>query len=139
MYDPLTGVKSRNAYNAYIEECKKHRIFDVGMAFADINGLKNINDTMGHLQGDQLIASFAEILKDEFDRDSVFRISGDEFVVIVPKIDRDLFFEKIGHVSDMVHMRDDMASIGYIWKDNVSDIRRKPGGTADVFREKALL
>lgn len=125
MYDPLTGVKSRNAYNAYIEECKKHRIFDVGMAFADINGLKNINDTMGHLQGDQLIASFAEILKDEFDRDSVFRISGDEFVVIVPKIDRDLFFEKIGHVSDMVHMRDDMASIGYIWKDNVSDIRRR--------------
>ena len=64
MYDPLTGVKSRNAYNEYIEECKNHRIFDVGMAFADINGLKNINDTLGHLQGDQLIASFAEILKE---------------------------------------------------------------------------
>lgn len=125
MYDPLTGVKSRNAYNVYIEECKKHRIFDVGMAFADINGLKNINDTMGHLQGDQLIASFAEILKEEFDRDTIFRISGDEFVIIVPQIERDLFFEKIGHVSDIVHMRDDMASIGYIWKDNVSDIRRR--------------
>ncbi len=125
MYDPLTGVKSRNAYNEYIEECKNHRIFDVGMAFADINGLKNINDTMGHLQGDQLIASFAEILKEEFDREYIFRISGDEFVIIVPQIERDLFFEKIGHVSDIVHMRDDMASIGYIWKDNVSDIRRR--------------
>ena len=48
----------------------------------DINGLKAVNDTQGHLAGDRLICSIAGILEDFADADHVFRMGGDEFLLI---------------------------------------------------------
>ena len=49
----------------------------------DINGLKEVNDTKGHESGDVLIRSAADILAKSFEDARIFRIGGDEFVVII--------------------------------------------------------
>lgn len=55
----------------------------------DINGLKQINDTLGHKAGDELICQASEIICNLFKRSPVFRIGGDEFVVILAGLDYD--------------------------------------------------
>ena len=53
----------------------------VGVIYLDLNGLKEINDKMGHLAGDTLIISASYVLQEIF-ADNSYRIGGDEFVVI---------------------------------------------------------
>lgn len=124
-YDSMTGVKNRNAYNEFVRLCRKNKIQNVGFAFCDLNGLKLINDSLGHLYGDQMIKHFTGILKEYFNVDNVFRISGDEFVIVIPNIDRLAFQNKMGEVIDRMQEEDNLASIGFVWKKEVSDIPRR--------------
>ncbi len=124
-YDTLTGVRSRNYYNKFVETCRKQKISNVGIAFADVNGLKMVNDKLGHQQGDYLIRSFTNIMIDEFGRDHIYRISGDEFVVVVWDIEREKFMRQMRRAHKAILDGGNVASVGYIWKENVSDIRRR--------------
>ena len=84
--DALTGLKNRAAYLECIVELNEqieNRVAAFSVAMFDINGLKDINDRNGHERGDREIKNAAEILKKSFDPDSIFRIGGDEFVVII--------------------------------------------------------
>ena len=68
-----------------------------GIIMFDLNYLKETNDTYGHDVGNKLIASAARIISDTFKRSPVFRIGGDEFLVILQNRDleeRDALFEK---------------------------------------------
>lgn len=78
--DTLTGLKNRRSYVEKLDELASSPW--VGVAFIDLNGLKAINDEQGHSAGDAYITSFAVILKDTFPLCNVYRISGDEFVVL---------------------------------------------------------
>jgi len=124
-HDALTGCKNRNAYNEFTEACHTKRIYNVGLAFCDINGLKQTNDTLGHLYGDQMILHFASILKEYFQTESIYRISGDEFVIICPDTERTLFQKNMELLIKQAQAADNIASIGYIWKESVSDIHRR--------------
>jgi len=82
--DELTGVLNRNAGKKRLEELLKsmgpEEQFSV--ALYDINGLKWVNDTYGHLEGDRLLRFVAQNIRQELNgRDFVFRLSGDEFIV----------------------------------------------------------
>ena len=84
--DGLTGVKNKNAYN---EEEKKinimideGKILEFALTVFDVNGLKKINDTEGHQAGDEYIKDACRLICRTFKRSPVFRIGGDEFVVI---------------------------------------------------------
>lgn len=124
-FDSMTGVKNRNAYNDFVEFCRAYKIQNVGFAFCDLNGLKTVNDSMGHYYGDQMIKYFTSILKEFFENDQIFRISGDEFVVVCPDIDRIVFQNRMGEVIDRMQCENNLASIGFIWKKEVSDIPRR--------------
>lgn len=80
--DQLTGVMNRNAY-----ERKLNTMFakggSVGLILADVNGLKQANDTEGHSAGDRLIIETAHALANEFGVERVFRTGGDEFLVVL--------------------------------------------------------
>lgn len=83
--DMLTGVYNRNCMNVNVDELAiklklNPRPFNV--AFFDLNGLKSINDNGGHNKGDQLLIESAEVLKDIYKKDKIYRAGGDEFVVI---------------------------------------------------------
>ncbi len=84
--DMLTGILNRNEMNNYVERMSNGQISpgkSVGVLFADLNGLKKVNDTEGHSAGDELIRSGARVLRSVFHDEEVFRAGGDEFTVIV--------------------------------------------------------
>ena len=89
-YDTLTGLHSRFCYNNFCRDFEEHGGV-LAAIFADVNGLKFTNDTQGHEFGDQLITGFAERLGAQFGVNSCFRISGDEFVVLIENISREEF------------------------------------------------
>ena len=80
--DPLTGVYSRFAYNEYIASDKNTPTNNFVVFLIDINGLKVVNDTLGHEAGDELICGAATCITSTFkDKGNTYRIGGDEFVV----------------------------------------------------------
>lgn len=84
--DALTGVKNRHAFlqaEKHLNEQIKNGIASpFAVVVFDINGLKDINDSMGHQMGDQYIRKACSTVCDIFKRSRVFRIGGDEFAVI---------------------------------------------------------
>ncbi len=92
--DSLTGVKNRAAYaeaSAEIERAMHSSFVQFGVLVVDINGLKEANDFYGHDVGNQLIISSARLLCDIFNQSPVFRIGGDEFVVILRDRDFEIY------------------------------------------------
>ncbi|MBQ9008500.1 MAG: GGDEF domain-containing protein [Clostridia bacterium] len=84
--DMLTGVLNRNEMNNYVERMSNGQVSPgkpVGVLFADLNGLKRMNDSRGHSAGDELIRAGARVLRSVFHDEEVFRAGGDEFTVIV--------------------------------------------------------
>lgn len=85
--DSLTEVKNKRAY-AQTEMELDHQISsdeisEFSVVICDLNGLKNVNDTLGHKAGDDFIRSGCKYICDTFDHSPVFRIGGDEFAIIV--------------------------------------------------------
>ena len=81
--DVLTGVFSRLAYHEYLEQYADSVPADLTVFLMDINGLKGVNDALGHEAGDELICGAAQCITQAVrDRGKIFRIGGDEFVVL---------------------------------------------------------
>lgn len=83
--DMLTGVFNRNSMNVNVDELAtklKVNPIPFNVAFCDLNGLKSINDNEGHNNGDQLLKDAANVLKDIFEGDKIYRAGGDEFTII---------------------------------------------------------
>ena len=105
--DALTGVKSKHAY---VEaERKIDRAIAVGeqgpfaIAVCDINDLKYVNDTRGHSAGDQYIKDACKIVCNIFEHSPVYRVGGDEFVVLMQGRDyeaRDALMSELKAVAD---------------------------------------
>jgi diguanylate cyclase (GGDEF)-like protein len=83
--DMLTGVFNRNCMNVNVDELSLKLEFNprpFNVAFCDLNGLKTVNDNGGHDRGDKLLVYAADVLKDVFKDDKIFRAGGDEFAII---------------------------------------------------------
>ena len=90
--DALTGLHNRRAFIRLAEaERRRSRRYGrpLALAFIDLDDFKRVNDEMGHLEGDRLLASFARILAGGRDSDVAARLGGDEFVLLMPETDRD--------------------------------------------------
>ena len=90
--DSLTGVRNKMAYDNYIAELKSRiengEIKSYGIAILDTNNLKEINDTYGHENGNAYLVNSCKLICQIFAHSPVFRIGGDEFLVIL--LDEDL-------------------------------------------------
>jgi diguanylate cyclase (GGDEF)-like protein len=87
--DILTGVMNRNEMNNYVDKLSldsNEAGTSVGVIFADLNGLKRVNDEYGHNEGDTLLKNAAKALEEVFDTDQIYRAGGDEFTIIVTGI-----------------------------------------------------
>ena len=84
--DALTGVKNRHAYldaeGRLDSQIAQHRAPAFAIVLMDVNDLKKVNDAKGHQAGDQYLRDASKIICDIFKHSPVFRIGGDEFVVI---------------------------------------------------------
>ena len=122
--DSLTYAQNRNHFNEYLEKNRCKELHSVGVIYLDLNGLKEINDKMGHLAGDTLIISASYVLQEIF-ADNSYRIGGDEFVVIEQDVLESEFMSKYNKL--LVRMKELEISVatGYIWKErclNLSEI-----------------
>lgn len=123
-HDTLTGLMNFYAYRAMLVEYnpdKKKK--DVTAIFADINGLKYTNDTQGHTAGNKLICKFAEILLGIFLKEYIFRISGDEFVVLLFDLEEPLVTEFCDRLKQAIAAEKiPIASVGIWSEERVSNI-----------------
>ena len=88
--DSLTGLRNTTSYKKWVTDFNK-KIKDESPTFGvivfDVNDLKKTNDNFGHNAGNKMIAAASQIISDTFKRSPVFRIGGDEFLVILQNRD----------------------------------------------------
>ncbi len=108
LVDKLTGVYNRNAMNnrvdTFAEEAKNKPKTYFSTILADLNGLKKINDTVGHSAGDQLLIDAAKILTETFGDCEIYRAGGDEFLILsftVPEDELEMRIEKLRRYSEI--------------------------------------
>ena len=117
--DELTGLNNRLAYN---RTCESMNGSDpIGVVFSDMNVLKYTNDKFGHQAGDELLQNYAALLQNFYRKDDIYRISGDEFVVLLPGIPHDTFDRKASELGVRLESMDlPIASVGLAYGDQAS-------------------
>ena len=120
--DSMTGVRNKHAYSEYENSLNSMiRSGDIrdklAVLVCDINGLKLVNDTKGHAAGDQLIKNASALVCEHFVHGAVFRIGGDEFVVILQEKGFDTLDETLASINREVegNIKEDgvVIAIGY--------------------------
>ena len=112
--DPLTGLNNRLAYDEMLEHLRGKE-FPVGVGFLDINGLKWINDTLGYDMGNKVIQKICTILNEHIEQQYIYRISGDEFVMIWPDVDYKVFMSAAKKLEAALFAEKNIASFGFVW------------------------
>ncbi len=82
--DSLTGLHNRAYFTKKVNELIKEEAFPIRIIMGDVNSLKMVNDTFGHIEGDNLIIAMSNRLKSLYNNDLIFRWGGDEFILLVP-------------------------------------------------------
>ena len=89
--DQLTGVRNKMAYDSYLAELESrivsNEVTSYGIIVLDTNNLKEINDTYGHENGNAYLINSCKLICQIFTHSPIFRIGGDEFIVILTGID----------------------------------------------------
>lgn len=87
-HDQLTGLYNRRFYEVELKRLDTERNLPMTVVMGDVNGLKLINDSFGHVMGDELLKKVAEVIKKGCRAsDIIARLGGDEFVIVLPKTD----------------------------------------------------
>ena len=125
--DILTGVMNRNEMNNYVDKlCKDSSVSgnSVGVIFADLNGLKRINDDYGHNAGDTLLKNAAKTLEEVFDTSDIYRAGGDEFTIILIGITEEELTKRVEAIREASKKYEHVCfAIGQCYNDNKSNVR----------------
>ena len=115
-YDPLTGLYNRSTY--YQDVAKMDRTVTAVIQL-DMDGLKYVNDNYGHQEGDKALAAIAQAISDACDKDMYpYRLSGDEFLIIVNYLPKEIVESKINQIKSDLRKTKYSCSIGYAYRNN---------------------
>ena len=123
--DMLTGVMNRNEMNNRVDALRSgdSALRGLGIVFADLNGLKRVNDNEGHDAGDLLIKNAAMVLQNVFIGDQIFRAGGDEFMVLMTFTTEDAIMQKIDKAKKLSKKYGNVSfALGYSYQNDASDI-----------------
>ena len=124
--DMLTGVMNRNEMNNVVDKlCHGEKEGEsVGVIFADLNGLKAVNDIEGHSAGDLLLKNAAAVLRQFFSDEEIFRAGGDEFSLIVTGVTEEELNKKIEDIRSACERYDKLSfALGGCVEKNSSNVR----------------
>jgi len=115
--DDLTDLYNRRGFfnlaEHHLEAARRARQSSL-LIYADLDGLKQINDSLGHSEGSAAIIRAAEVLKRTFrTSDIISRLGGDEFVVIVRNVERDEVRTVIDRLEANLHLQNEQGELGY--------------------------
>lgn len=113
LHDQMTGALNRYALNEYIDNRQAEQ--PVGLIYCDVVGLKSINDLLGHTSGDELIISIYHILRDLFSAGRIYRMGGDEFLVICEGVPETSFEQQVDNLRREIVIHNHILSIGSVW------------------------
>jgi len=129
-HDKLTGLYNRTFFEEELKRINTRRQLPLGLIIGDVNGLKLINDAMGHLEGDKVLIEAAEIFRKSCrQEDIISRWGGDEFIVLLPQCDSETTLKVFKRISDSFICINSLPvliniSLGMAIKDNLDrDIR----------------
>ena len=122
-HDQLTGLQNRHAMLYRLEQLRTAK--GVGMAYCDVSGLKVLNDTQGHEAGDILLTQAANCLLEAFDLQWLYRIGGDEFLILCPDMDEADFEARLANLHISLARHDVAMSVGHAWAEHVTDNGRE--------------
>ena len=114
--DELTGAFNRHALDERTDQIACHSM--VGVVFGDVMGLKQVNDTQGHDAGDCLIKKAYQIATEIFGKENVYRIGGDEFVMLLTNVSELEIKEKTEHLINRTKEERAEIALGYAWTDD---------------------
>lgn len=120
--DALTMFYNRNRYIQDIEELSKQEN-SAGVAFIDLNGLKEINDHMGHSAGDELLKVCAKTIQNSVNTGNLYRVGGDEFVAICLNVEKAVFKGMIQKLKENLRNSECEAAVGYQWTDTCLQLK----------------
>jgi len=126
-HDQLTGLYNRRFYEEELKRLDTERNFPLTLVMGDVNGLKLINDSFGHVMGDELLKKVAEVMTKGCRVDDIIaRLGGDEFVILLPKTDVHKAEQIIKRINELL-LKEKIGSIhisvsfGYETKNNVEE------------------
>lgn len=132
--DVLTKLNNRRAFENVLAESAEHS--SIGVIFCDVNGLKTANDNLGHAAGDALLLRFSELLGEHFSPSEIFRISGDEFVVLQPDAGEDEFRSGVDDLRSVVAGQQDIASVGSALGSGADALALVSAAEKDMYSDK---
>ena len=121
-FDALTGLPNRNACIEAIDVLQQQSGC-VGVIYADVNSLKEINDTRGHRAGDAALKRAADLLAECCGREHAYRVGGDEFLVLIPEAAEQDFQEVTRHLRILAKQEPSISlAIGSDWLPDAAHI-----------------
>lgn len=123
-FDSLTNAYNRNAYFNDVERLEEEGGESLGIVYVDVNGLKRVNDTLGHKAGDHLIISIADKLFQHLPGGQIYRTGGDEFIVFCKDFHEDEFKTMVESLQNSWDEQSS-ASVGSVWMDKIEQIENK--------------
>lgn len=123
LHDPLTMCYNRIAYDEALDRLCGTEI-PVGVGCLNLNGLRRINESLGYRYGDKAIYQACSLLKGCFGHKNVYRVSGDEYMVLWPNVSYEDFTAACEQLRNKLRTEKDFASFGSAWgtKEKVSGI-----------------
>lgn len=124
-HDLLTNALNRNAFMDVLSQFRPGQYASAGIIYIDINGMKEINDFYGHHQGDKILITTVAKVFNLFKPDELFRIGGDEFVIITYDLTETDFYEKFNLLRNIFCEKTNLpfsTATGSCWVKSPSDL-----------------
>lgn len=120
--DSLTGLLNRNAYDSDVEQLRSADIGAVVCVYADMIGLHEVNNHLGHKQGNRMLCEFADAARAFFGDDRLYRIGGDEFVIISSAHTEAQTRKQLNYMRERLHTQGCEISVGVASNESTSDL-----------------